>query len=38
MIETAGIAELIAADPVWRKMDAAFRSIKGVADRTVARL
>lgn len=36
-IETA-IAELIAADPVWRNLDAAFRSIKGVADRTVARL
>lgn len=32
------IAELIAADPLWRQMDAAFRSIKGVADRTVARL
>ena len=32
------IAELIASDPVWRKLDAAFRSIKGVADRTVARL
>lgn len=32
------IAELIAGDPVWRTLDAAFRSIKGVADRTVARL
>jgi transposase len=32
------IAELIDADPLWRKLDAAFRSIKGVADRTVARL
>jgi transposase len=34
----ARIAELIATDPLWRKLDAAFRSIKGVADRTVARL
>jgi transposase len=34
----AAIAELIAADPLWRKLDAAFRSIKGVAGRTVARL
>jgi transposase len=34
----AAIAELIATDPVWQKLDAAFRSIKGVADRTVARL
>ncbi len=32
------IAELIDADPLWRKLDQAFRSIKGVADRTVARL
>jgi transposase len=32
------IAELIDDDPLWRKLDAAFRSIKGVADRTVARL
>ena len=32
------IAELIAGDPLWQKLDAAFRSIKGVADRTVARL
>ncbi len=36
-LETA-IAELIAADPLWQKLDQAFRSIKGVADRTVARL
>jgi len=35
--ETA-IAALIAADPLWQKLDQAFRSIKGVADRTVARL
>lgn len=35
--ETA-IAELIDNDPLWRELDAAFRSIKGVADRTVARL
>jgi len=32
------IAELIAADPLWQKLDTTFRSIKGVADRTVARL
>jgi len=34
----AAIAELIAADPLWQKLDTTFRSIKGVADRTVARL
>jgi transposase len=32
------IANLIAADPLWQKLDQSFRSIKGVADRTVARL
>jgi transposase len=32
------IAELIAADRLWKELDQAFRSIKGVADRTVARL
>ena len=32
------IARLIASDPLWRKLDLAFREIKGVADRTVARL
>jgi len=32
------VAALIEADPVWAKLDAAFRIIKGVADRTVARL
>jgi transposase len=32
------IATLIEADPLWRELDHAFRSIKGVADRTVARL
>jgi transposase len=32
------IAELIADDPLWRELDQAFRSIKGVAGRTVARL
>jgi transposase len=32
------IAALIAQDPLWRELDQAFRSIKGVADRTVARL
>jgi transposase len=36
-LETA-IAELIAADPLWQKFDRAFRSLKGVAGRTVARL
>jgi len=36
-LETA-IAALIAGDPLWQKLDQAFRSIKGVADRTVARL
>jgi transposase len=34
----AAIAALIAVDPLWQKLDQAFRSIKGVADRTVARL
>jgi transposase len=32
------IAKLIAADPLWQKLDQTFRSIKGVADRTVAHL
>jgi transposase len=32
------IAQSIDADPLWKVLDAAFRSIKGVADRTVARL
>jgi transposase len=32
------IAGLIGDDPLWRKLDETFRSIKGVADRTVARL
>lgn len=32
------IAQLIAADPLWRELDLAFRSIRGVADRTVARV
>lgn len=32
------IAELIGQDPLWRQLDAVLRSIKGVADRTVARL
>ena len=32
------IAALIAADPLWRKLELAWREIKGVADRTVARL
>ncbi len=34
----AKIAALIAADPLWRTLDQAFRALKGVADRTVARL
>ncbi len=34
----ARIGEIISADPLWRELDAAFRSIKGVAGRTVARL
>src|SRR4051812_27243426 len=34
----AKIAEAIAADPMWVALDRAFRSIKGVAGRTVARL
>lgn len=34
----AKVASLIEADPLWAKLDAAFRTIKGVADRTVARL
>jgi transposase len=32
------IAALIDSDPLWRALEQAFRSIKGVADRTVARL
>jgi transposase len=32
------IARLIAADPLWAELNRVFRSIKGVADRTVARL
>jgi len=32
------IAALIDADPLWRELDQAFRTIKGVADRTVARI
>ena len=32
------IAQHINADPLWRELDLAFRSIKGVADRTVARI
>ncbi|HLP29774.1 MAG TPA: IS110 family transposase [Geothrix sp.] len=34
----AQIAALIEADPLWREMDRSFRSLKGVADRTVAGL
>jgi transposase len=32
------IAELLDSDPLWRALDRVLRSIKGVADRTVARL
>ncbi len=34
----AKVAALIEADPLWAKLDAAFRTVKGVANRTVARL
>jgi transposase len=34
----AEIAGLIGTDPIWRELDGSFRSIKGVANRTVARL
>lgn len=33
-----GIARLIDQDPLWRELNQAFRTIKGVADRTVSRL
>lgn len=32
----AKIAAVVASDPMWQQLDQAFRSIKGVADRTVA--
>lgn len=32
----AQIADLLARDPLWQQLDQAFRTIKGVADRTVA--
>jgi transposase len=32
------ITALIQADPLWRQLNQAFRTLKGVADRTVARL
>jgi len=32
------IAGLLQQDPLWRELDQAFRTIKGVADRTVARM
>jgi len=39
IVELEGeIATLIKADPLWRELDQAFRTIKGVADRTVARI
>jgi len=34
----AEIAKQIEADPLWKTLDAAFRTLKGVADRTVARI
>jgi transposase len=34
----SSISELISQDPLWNQLDQVFRSIKGVADRTVARL
>jgi transposase len=34
----AKIAALIGSDPLWEKLDGCFREIKGVADRTVARI
>ena len=34
----AKVAGLIGADPLWTALDAAWREVKGVADRTVARL
>jgi transposase len=34
----SAIAALISQDPLWHELDQSFRSIKGVADRTVARL
>lgn len=34
----AKVIALIDTDPLWRALDAAFREIKGVADRTIARL
>jgi transposase len=34
----AKVAALIDADPLWRTLDQAFRTIKGIADRTIARL
>jgi hypothetical protein len=35
---SGAIAALIANDPVWAALDTVFRSVKGVADRTVATL
>lgn len=32
----AKIAAVLASDPLWKELDQTFRSIKGVADRTVA--
>lgn len=32
----AKIAAVVASDPLWQQLDQTFRSIKGVADRTVA--
>jgi len=32
------VAAMIGKDPLWQRLDEAFRTIKGVADRTVARI
>ena len=34
----AKIASVLASDPLWKELDQAFRSIKGLADRTVSTL
>lgn len=34
----AQICSLLETDPLWRQLDQAFREIKGVSDRTIARL
>ena len=34
----AKVAELVGSDPLWSRLDETFRTLKGVADRTVATL